>query len=153
VAEGRQGVQTCTPLGLKLKTFSKVSVSQTGGYTIEASLPLGAFLAFNGTKLTKWRTADIEVPNSQVPLHMYTNHKNIIYNISCPLFPKHDTRTSLDVGYTIISETLSTPHRALSGALSDLTVHPCGEPCGSAAGFDFLTGEVIQREKIYKEHC
>jgi hypothetical protein len=25
-----------------------------------------------------------------------------------------------------------------------LTVQPCDEPCGSAAGFDFLTVEVIQ---------
>jgi hypothetical protein len=29
---------------------------------------------------------------------MYTNHKNIIDNISFPLYPKHDTMTSLDIG-------------------------------------------------------
>ncbi len=28
-----------------------------------------------------------------------------------------------------------------------LTVQPCGEPCGSAAGFDFVIVEVIQIEK------
>jgi hypothetical protein len=36
-------------------------------------------------------------------------------------------------------ETLNASHRALSGALLGLTVQLCGEPCGSAAGFDFLT--------------
>jgi len=32
-----------------------------------------------------------------------------------------------------------------------LTVQPCGEPCGSFAGFDLLTGEVIEIKK--KSNC
>ncbi len=31
----------------------------------------------------------------------------------------------------------------LRAPLLGLTVQPCGEPCGSAAGFDFLTVRVI----------
>jgi len=35
-----------------------------------------------------------------------------------------------------------------------LTVQPCGEPCGSAAGFDFLTVEVIQiKKKTHSSQC
>jgi hypothetical protein len=44
-------------------------------------------------------------------------------------------------------ERLNTTHLALAGALLVLTVQPCGEPCGSAAEFDFLTVKVNQRQK------
>jgi hypothetical protein len=35
------------------------------------------------------------------------------------------------------------PSSKLWAPLLSLTVQPCGEPCGSAAGFDFLTVRVI----------
>jgi hypothetical protein len=41
-------------------------------------------------------------------------------------------------------EMLNTPMEHCPASFLGLTVQPCDEPCGSAAGFDFLTVEVIQ---------
>jgi len=35
---------------------------------------------------------------------------------------------------------------------SGLTVQPCGEPCGSVIGFDFLTVEVVEMKKKAQQH-
>jgi hypothetical protein len=50
-------------------------------------------------------------------------------------------------GIPICQKPKTRPHRALSAPFLGLTVQLCGEPCGSAAGFDFLTVELVQIEK------
>jgi hypothetical protein len=47
-----------------------------------------------------------------------------------------------------VCETLNTPPiEQCPAPFLGLTVHPYGEPCVSAVGFDFLTVEVIQIKK------
>jgi hypothetical protein len=54
----------------------------------------------------------------------------------------------------VFRETLCTNVEHCSALFLGLTVQPCGEPCGSAAGFDFLTVQVIEIEKkSYFRQC
>jgi hypothetical protein len=50
-------------------------------------------------------------------------------------------------GIPICQKLNTRPHRALSAPFLGLTVQLCVEPCGSAAGFDLLTIELVQIEK------
>jgi hypothetical protein len=59
---------------------------------------------------------------------------------------KNRHRREVDGGLASPSEALNTPTQHCPAPFLGLTVQPCGEPCGSAAGFDFLTVELIQTE-------